>query len=208
MRTWLGLTAATLMAAGCATTGYQRAEKTVKSIEATRAELAAGQDLIAETLVALDQLYGAGGGDLRPLHAQLGRHIRMLEQQAVAARRRAEAYRQNANAYVGAWADELAQIANPEIRDVSKARRGETIRNFGAIENAAAKAREAYQPLLEDLRGIHQFLGQDLTARGVSASAGQVAEARKEAAALQQRIDDLIAELDRVSREMTPSTGG
>lgn len=205
MRMLVGMMAC-MLAVGCATTGYQRAEKTVKSMQSMKAELAAGRDLVADTMSTLDELYTAQAADLRPLYEQFGKQLKMVEQQAELARKRADALQKNRDAYIGAWADELGQIGSPEIRTLSKERRAETIDNFGAIQSAATVAREAYTALLADLRSIHQLLGQDLTAQGVQASSPQFEQARADARILQQRIGELIQELDRVSGEMAPST--
>lgn len=207
MRILLASIAACIVA-GCAQTGYQRAERTVQSMDSTRAELVAGREQVASTVSVLDQIFTAGAGDLRPLHQQLGRQIRTLENQANLARRRADAYRANADAYISAWADELVQIRNPAIRQVSEQRRREAMANFGAVEQGAAAVREAYRPFLDDLQGIHALLGQDLTAGGVAAASGQFDQAKQDAQVLQQRIAQLINELDRVASALIPSTAG
>jgi hypothetical protein len=177
-------------------------------MESSRSELVAAREQVAATVSVLDQIFAGGAGDLRPLHQQLGRQIRQLENQAQAASRRADAFRANADTYVGAWADELVQITNPEIRKVSEQRRREAIANFGAVEQAAVATREAYRPLLSDVQGIHTLLGQDLTAGGIASAQGQFELAKQDARNLQQRISQLIAELDRVAGELAPRSAG
>ena len=194
------------LTAGCVTQGYQRAGKTVQSLQATRVELTAAAQQVSRTIGTLNRMAGMRGGDLTPVYTQLTKDVAGIEKQAETARWRANAYRDNANTYLDSWAQEVSAIQDETIRLKSGQRRGEMIAKFQGIERSAAATRQAYAPLLTELQGIVQYLGQDLTARGVASMRPQFGKARTKATMLRTRIGELIGELDRVSAAMAPQT--
>lgn len=194
------------LVSGCSTTGIQQAERTALSLAATQTEVKAASQQVAATMQVVDQLAGASGTDLRPLHAQLGQNLRAVEQQADRAANRADQYQRNAQAYVDAWATEISTIQSSSIRHASAERRAHAVSNFRSISDAAAAAREAYEPFVVDVQGIVQSLGLDLTAGGVEAVKPFVEKARGDAQTLQAAINALLVELDRVKLELSPTS--
>jgi len=194
------------LTAGCVTQGYQRADKTVQSLQATRVELTAAAQQVARTIGTLNRMAGMRGGDLTPVHSQLAKDVAAIEQQAETAKWRANAYRNDASAYLDAWAQDVAMIEDTTIRQKSAEGRGALMAKFRGIEQSAAATRQAYAPLLTELRGIVQYLGQNLTASGVSAMQPQFEKARMQATTLRTRIGELVGELDRVSAALAPQT--
>jgi hypothetical protein len=189
---------------GCATQGYDRAGKTVQSLQATKAELIGAARQVDGTINTLNRLSSIRGADLTPVYTQLKRDVASIERQAETARWRADAYRNNANVYLDAWSQEVSAIQDDAIRQKSAQRRGDVIARFRGIEQGAAAVRQAYAPLLTELQGIIQYLGQDLTATGVASMQPQFLKARAQAATLRERIGEVIGELDRVSAALAP----
>jgi len=195
------------LAAGCATTGYKRANKAASSMIATRVELQAGRQQVTRTLNALNTLVVAQAGDLRPKCQVFDREVAQLRKNGENARRRANAMRRSTAVYFEEWGKEIEAIRNAEIRRESVKRRSETMRSYQPIEAAARDATAAYEPLLADLRDIQSHLKQDLTARGIAGIRGFVAKATQDAAALQQKIDAVVTVLDRVASEINAQAG-
>lgn len=194
--------ACVLMVAGCATTGYQRANKAGGSITALRGELMFGRQQVARTLNALNGLTASAVGDLLPKFKTFEREVAQLDKSGQRASRRAAAMRSKTAAYFEQWGKEIETIQNPQVRAESAKRRSETMRSYQQIEGPAREAAAAYDPLLRDLRDIRSHLKQDLTARGIAGARGFVSTATQDAAALQQKIDAVVGELDRIASEL------
>ena len=205
MRILLGMLLVAL-GAGCATTGYQRAAKTATGLRDTRAQVVSARQQVADTVGLLDQMVNAPQGDLLPQYQQFAAGVKAIEKAADRAAARANSYRMNKEAYIGAWADELSAIESKEVRTLSAQRRADAMTNFAAIEKTAAATRAAYLPFLRHLQGISQHLGQDLTAGGIDAIKPKAGQARQAAAVLQKQIMATLGELDRVADALAPRT--
>ena len=206
MRALAGVIAVCLVT-GCATGGYPRSKKTVQSLQSTRAEIVAAERQVVRTIGTLHQIASASGGDLSALRIQLAEDIKAIEAQAEMARRRADAYRSDAKAYLRAWEKELSRIEDGVSRLQSALRREEVIVAFRHVESSAAMTRQAYGPLIIGLRGIVRDLGEDLTSKRVAAMEPQFESVRAIAQAMRQRIQRLLAELDAVSATLVSQRG-
>ena len=186
------------LTAGCATRGYQRAEQTVQSLQATRAELDAADQQVVRTITTLGRIASLAGENPAPEYAQLCKDVKAIEDQAGLARQRADAYREDAEAYVDAWQKELDRMQGGVFMR-SAMERSMVMAQFRQIEQLAAGTRQAYGPLIIELQGILRDLGRDLTPAGVAAVNPQIARSREIAMVLRERMAVLIQGLDVVS---------
>lgn len=193
--------------AGCATTGYQRAERAKTSMHSTRQQALGAKFQVTRTMNALQGVVGATESDLRPGYRKLVIELKFLEKAAARARWRAKAMRKHSASYFNGWAKEIESMLSEGIRTQSAQRRTQSIVSYRQIERAMQEVEAAYTPLLADMRDIQSHLKQDLTASGIAAVRGNAATARKDAAALQGRINALVAEIDRVASELMPRPG-
>ena len=196
----------TCIAAGCSTTGYNNAQSTSKSLQATRASVAAADSQVVNTVKTLERMYNTPGADLVSLYKQLNKDISQVKKQAKDAQWRATSYRKNANQYLDAWSKELSTIADDSVRIQSAERREQVLAKFRAIERSAAACRQAYGPFIKELDGIAQYLGQDLTAQGLTAMTPQGKNARARATALRQTFSLIARDIDLVAADLAPRT--
>jgi phage shock protein A len=200
----VGVAVVACLTTGCSTTGYQRAQKTAESLQATKVALRAADQQVVRTMATCKRMVQTPGADLRPLYEQLKQNVAAIERQAGTARWRANSYRKNANAYLAQWSQELSAIEDDNIRLQSSRRRSEVLAGFHGIERAAAATRQAYPPLLKELNGIVQSLGLDLTPSGVASVRVAHSRALERATALRGSIARLLRELDVVARALQP----
>jgi hypothetical protein len=199
----VGVAVVACLATGCSTTGYQRAQKTAESLQATKVALKAADQQVVRTMTTCKRMQ-APGADLLPLYEQFKRNVAAIKRQAETARWRANSYRKNANAYLAQWSQELSTIADDDIQMKSAQRRSQVKAGFLNIERAAVATRQAYPPLLKELNGIVQSLGQDLTPSGVASVRAPHSRALERATALQGSIALLLRELDVVTAALRP----
>jgi hypothetical protein len=198
IRALAGVIALCLMT-GCATGRYPWSKRTVQSLQSTRAEVVAAERQVVRTIGTLNEIASASGGDLTDLHTRLAEDIKAIEAQAEVARRRADAYRSDAKAYMHAWEKELSHIEDGVSRLQSALRREEVIVAFRHVEWSAARTRQAYGPLLIGLQGIGRDLGENPSPRSVAAMNPRFDNIRAISTALRQRMAILLDELDAVS---------
>jgi DNA repair exonuclease SbcCD ATPase subunit len=201
---WLLGMMVVVITAGCANTRYERAARTGELLRAARADVVAARQQIVDTMALLDALLVAPPSELRPRYRKLRREIKGVEKASARAADRTNRYRSYADAHVRAWAAELESLEDEKLREVSQRHRAEAKEHFAGIEKNALAVRQAYWPLLEQLRGIRQHLEHDLTEAGIDAIRPKVTEAQRDAEALQQCIDVSLAELARVADLLDP----
>jgi hypothetical protein len=195
------------LAGGCANGGGQskQSNAAVESIRATRQQLASAKQHVNKTLAAMNAL-APGSGDLQAAHKNFSKEVSETESWAASAKTRAEDMRARGEQYVAAWDKELKAISNPELREGAEKRRASVRENYDKIRAAAHAAKEAYQPFIKDLHDIQAATAMDLTPAGAQAVKPAFDKARKEGQTLNERIDALMAEIDRVAGAMAPAS--
>ena len=183
--------------------GVQRTATAVDGLRQMSEELADARAQVDETIAALDELSTAQGDLLAPFQRFLTANQRVDE----AERRigdRGEEMRTRARDYITNWEVEVYGVEDPDLRKQAEARRSRVRADYGRIADASRALREGMAPFQKSLDDLETFLGNDLTPAGVRAAAPAAGRATEQGRALQQRIDGLASELDRVAATMTP----
>jgi hypothetical protein len=163
-----------------------------------RDDLVVGKEQVDRTIAALTAVGDPAQADLRGAYKtyctemdKLGAHAQRLDTEA-------EAMRQARSAYFARWDQRLSEIDNPTIRDAAEQRRARLRAAQDRISTDASAARDAYRPLMSDLKDIRRFLDGDLSKDTTSVLGPATAKAQKDAQGLKERIDVIIADLDAV----------
>jgi hypothetical protein len=184
--------------------GVQRTATAVDGLRQVNQELANARGAVDETIAALDELSAARGDLLAPFQ----RFLTANQQVDDAERRigeRGEEMRTRARDYITNWEVEVYGVEDPDLRKQAESRRSRVRADYGRIADASRAVREQMAPFQKSLDDLETFLGNDLTPAGVRAAAPAIGRATQQGRALQQRIDGLSAELDRVAGAMTPA---
>ena len=199
--------AGVVFSTGCSSdSGGRTAEsqKAVVSLKDTRQELVKAKTEVNDATAALEKL--SAGGNLQQTFKQYTAAVKDVQAAGDRARARATAMKENARQYVAKWEKEMDQVSSPELRAGAAERRQRVKDNFEQITVAGRGVRDAYQPFLKDLQDIQRALASDLTPAGVDAAKGAIDKTRAEGAALNEKLDSLIAELDEISGSMSASS--
>ena len=163
------LVAISLIGVGCSS-GYNKGTKTSESIMSTADQLAQGREQIDKVNASLTNLSNAQPGqDLRPLYKDYSSNVDKLDSIAADVRKQAEAMRSKGQAYFQEWEAEQAKINNEDIKTRSVQRRAEVEQAFSRINDKSQRLKDAYQPLMSDLKDIRTALNNDLTPGGIAA---------------------------------------
>lgn len=197
-----------LAAGGCASSDGGRASVAVKatdSMRAVRDDLARGDKQVDKALAAIDQLE-ADGADLTPAFSSYTLAVSDLEASGDRVADRIEAMRQNREAYIQKWQQELEQVDNPDVRAALAERKAKVAANYDQIRDNGVKLRDDYRAFLKTLQEVERALALDLNPEGVAAMKVPLATARKQGAELKKSIAASRAEFDAILGRMTPGT--
>ena len=203
----IGMAAAVLVS-GCATTGYQKAEKSTVSMGNTKAEVQNAYGQVTLAVNALDKLMGAQVGDLRPLYESFAAEVKRLQSAAESARSRAQSMQVKNQDYFATWAQEIDNILDPAIKSQSLQRYKAAKASYLKVEQSLFKTGDACKPLISSLTDLQTAISQDLTPAGINAVRTPYTQARQKAIDLQKVMKDSMAAVDAASKQLTSSASG
>jgi hypothetical protein len=198
--------AALLLAAGCASKGYERGNRTAQDVQNAANRIAALPVQIDRTMASLDDLINKPQADLRPQFRQFNAHLNEVESTAreIATARRSMGER--SKEFFAEWDAQLALINNEDIRARSQARKTEVTQNMDDIKRNYAEAETAFRPFLTELQDVRKFLSLDLTPGGLAAIKPSVTKAKANAAQLTASITQLTEEFRALGLAMSSVT--
>jgi len=198
--------AAAVLMTGCGTTaGYKQADKTGAGIAEFREEIVNGKAAIDNTVTALDQIAATATTNPREAFGQYSKAVDNLDSAANKAKKQAQDMREKGQAYFKQWEAEMAQVKNPEIRQLAEQQKAKLQETFESIRKYSEPLKAQFDPWLSDLKDLRTYLGNDLTISGVNAAKSLFAKTRAEGAEVQKSMDGLIAELNTIAATITPA---
>jgi len=198
--------AATVLLTGCGTTaGYKQADKTGAGIAEFRDEIVKGKVAIDNTMIALDQVAATANTNPRKAFEQYTKALETLESTANTVKKRGADMKAQGQAYFKQWEKEMAQVQNPEIRNLAEQRKAKLQETFNTIRQYSEPLKAQFDPWLSDLQDLQKYLSNDLTIAGVDAVKGLFAKTRASGVEVQKSMDGLVAELNTVAATITPA---
>ena len=184
--------------------GVQRTATAVDGLNAMAQELGSARQTVDDTLAALQELSAAQGDLLGPFQQFIDLHARVDEADQRLAER-ADDMRTRARDYITNWEVEVYGVEDPNLRQQAEARRSDVRASYGRLADNTRALRDTMQPFRRQLDDLQTFLANDLTQAGVRAAGPSIQRATQSGRQVQQRMDALIQELDRVAGSMTPA---
>jgi len=191
---------------GCGTTaGYKQADKTGAGIAEYRDEVVNVQKAVTETLQSMEQVEVTANTDPRKAFDQFSKSLSALDAAAAKAATRGQEMKSKGEAYFLQWEQQLAQVKNPEIKQLAEQRKDKLSTAFQGIKKVAEPLRAQFDPWLSDLKDLQTYLNNDLTISGVDAARPQFAKAKADGAQVEKSMDELVAELNSIAAAITPA---
>jgi chromosome segregation ATPase len=194
-------------AAGCASSGRSRTETTVTGLNDLRKDGDEGKRSIKATVDALTALEKAEGRGLSASYEKFVEQFGTLETLASRARDHGQAMRDRGSEYFRSWEEQIGTMTNPDIKRRSEERRTALETLYTAMTTTMASCRQQYDKFSADLTDIKQALDLDLTPNGVKNLAEPIEKARTDADALDESIDDVLAKLEGLAKELNSIQG-
>jgi chromosome segregation ATPase len=189
-------------AAAQSSDAYKKAADTGKKMKELQDQLTKAKAQIEKTVAALNAVVQPGG-DLPKKYKSLTDQLKELGKYSEDLRKRTTEMRARGAEYFSAWEKEHAAIQNEALRKKSQERQAAVKARFEGIVPLMQKAKETAVPFTANLQDVATYLGTDLTAGGVAAVGDMVKEIQGQSKALQQNLDAVLAEMQKVSAELS-----
>ena len=193
-----------LFVVACASSGA-RSTGTYLSVDSTQKALVSARDQINRTAQSLEKLM-AESGDLRDSYQSFSSNVDKMNAVARELDERAKEMRERRSDYLKAWSRESGNIKDPEIAELSAARRQQIETDLATLMEALASARADFMPYLNDLNDIRTYLKNDLTATGLQAMQPISERVLSRGSRVNESLDSALARLAAVSSTLAPRT--
>jgi len=199
-------TTALLLGAGCASSAYDKGNKTAQDIQTAANRIAALPGMVDKTLASLDELVNKPQPDLRPQFKQFSSNLSEVDSAAkeVGAARRSMG--EKSKEFFAEWDAQLAKINNEDIKARSQARKAEVSQKLDAIKRSYTEAETAFRPFMSNLQDIQKYLSVDLTTGGLAAIKETVTKANTNAVALKDSATKLAEDFRALGLAMSSVT--
>ena len=199
------LTAAFVMAGCASSSGYKQADKTGKGIADFRDEVVKLKQAVDGAMSNLTDTAATAATDPRKAFQAFATSVDQVESARAKVGKRAADMKAAGDAYFKQWQAQLANINNPEIRNLAQKREAKLNAIFSKLRPLVEQAKTDFDPFLADLRDLRTYLNQDLTIAGVDAAKGIIQKTRDHGVMLQKSLDGLIDEMNSVAAQLTPA---
>jgi hypothetical protein len=165
---------------------------------ALQEEVIKGKNQVDLTIKSLEGVIASAGPNAKPKYDEFVKSMEQLDAQAASIKAKADDMRARGSAYFKAWETELAAVTTPSIKEQAEKRREQLTKNYEDVTVAVEAAREAYRPVLSDLKDCHKMLSTDLTADSVKALGPPVVKIKDNAKVLGAKLDAVVDALKKI----------
>jgi len=200
---------ACVVLAGCSsgpekTAGEERSAMAVGGLKETRGELVAAKAQINKTLSVMNAMRD-GQGALPTEFAAYNAELKKNDEQAAKTRKRAADMQARSKQYQAKWREEMGKVEDPTLRAAAAERANKVGQSYKGITAKANEAKAAYQPFVKQLKSVQTYLSNDLTPAGVQSAGPVFDKATADGKVVNEKLDAVIAELDKVATELNPA---
>jgi hypothetical protein len=110
-------------------------------------------------------------------------------------------------AYFASWEKQMAEVQNPEIKNLAMQQQAKLQTAFDNIKQYSEPLKAPFDPWLFDLKDLRTYLSNDLTTSGVAAAKGLFTKTQSEGMEVQKSTNALVAELNTLAAALTPASG-
>jgi chromosome segregation ATPase len=107
---------------------------------------------------------------------------------------------ENKEVFTSAWEERLQSIQDEELRQRSVERRNAVVEEFAEVKKVADSAREEFEPWMQKVLDLRTYLESDLNPAGVASVADIMEDISGGSGSLNEKIQTVLAELDRISK--------
>ena len=174
--------------------GYEKREILVDRVKGGREAQTEAQEEFKDALEQFRALVAFDGGDLAKQYDKVSASYERMQNEAQDVRNRIDSIEDVGKALFREWEGELDEYQSAELRANSERQLRDTRRQYDGVVSAMNRAAAKMDPVLEIYQDQVLYLKHSLNARAV-------AGLEDERVIIEQRVDDLIAEMDAAIAE-------
>jgi hypothetical protein len=110
--------------------------------------------------------------------------------------------------YLKKWQESQATMQNPQLKAASEARRAELMPKIEAVKSSLGSAATTFKPLLQDLKDLSVFLGNNLNATTVASAGEMMKKSTADGASVKTDLGKASAALKDLAASIQPGGQG
>ncbi len=197
--------ATTAVLTSCATTGYQRADKTGESMAAFRDDVVNVKKSVDATLAALNKVQQDADINPRKAFTQYTDSLKKLGKAVDTTKARAKQIKEEGDEYFKQWDTQLATVKDPAIRELAEQQKAKLQETYAKIKPLMEQAKADFEPFYSNCQDLQTYLSNDLTVSGIDAAQKLIKQTNEHGDAIQKSLDNLIAEMNTIAATITPA---
>jgi hypothetical protein len=162
---------AVVNAAGCDTTGRERAKEATTSMQTMENEIQSIVMQLEATGVSLEALMRPGQPDVKKVFTLYTENVSRMEDWEKSFAKHATEMKARGKDYFEEWQKEGNTYKNPRIQELSDQRRLELGEIYGRIAENSIGVRDALKSYVSNAKEAQNYLSNDLTPKGIEAFA-------------------------------------
>ncbi len=200
------LIASAVLVGGCASAGYDKAADTSVSVRETANSISRGSAQVDATLATLTDLVNSPAENIKPQFQKFDDSVTKLSSLAKEVSEDAADMEKEGSDYFKKWDEELAKINNEDIRSRSTERKTEVSERFSRVRVSYVRAKNAFAPLMSNLKDIRTALATDLTGAGIASIRSTANQAKADAGPLRDSLYELAADFRALGVSLSSSS--
>jgi len=183
-----GLAVLGVMMTGCSSPqAVKSADSAGSSLQSLADSLEKGRVQVAKVMTALNEVVVAAADPKKP-YGNFSSEVASLDKIAADSRARAEKMKATLKEHYALWDQELAAIANPDLKQQSLARKAEVTKAFEDIKESFSQVSLSFRPYLKNLQDLDRYLATDLSAGGIAGAGNMINGLKTESVNVQRDI--------------------
>ncbi len=196
--------ALTLTAPAMGASPTSRADKTAKNMLKMENALKEGAAQLDSIIASLNSLSSAQGSDLVSRYTEYSKLVEEMNSAAKKVKSKAEKAKSQREDYLKAWKKDQDKIQNEQLKQASEARRAELEPVIRQISEGLTTANQNFTPLLQNLNDLNLFLGNDLSAHGLTTARDLISQCNKSAEIVKEDVEKANEGLRNLAARITP----
>lgn len=190
----LAFAVAGILLAGCATTGYKKADNASTSLQLAAQGIDNTLAPLDAVAITLADLVNYPARDITPQFQKFSAAVTRLESFANEMTSRSADMQAQGAAYFEKWDEELAKIQSDSIHTRSLDRKNTVAARFERVRVSYVKASADFAPFMSDLKDLRTLLATDLTAGGLDSVTNLAGRTNKRVQPLRESLMQVAAE--------------
>ncbi len=159
---------------------------------------------IDTTLASMNAVSSASGSDMASKYKDFTGQVKKLQSMADKAKSQSQKSAAQREEYLKQWQASQDKIQNEQLKQASEARKAELQPKIEAIKTSLTSAKEAFGPFMQDLNDLVLYLGNNLSAGGMTGAQPLMEKCNTDGATVKTDITNGQAAIKDLANSISP----